>query len=250
MDDALEIYCDESGYTGPDLLQDQQPHFSYAGVALSLEEARDLIARIRRDHLIANPELKATDLIRTETGLHAMLDVLKAVEDRFGFVFFHKCLGLCGKVFEYLYKPVFQHAPELLYERNLHRFVAMFGLILHQGRDPFTTEALRQFQIFMRSRDLQLKTTIDELLANLKTRLDAEGKPIAVTGVATNTFDDFRDRTAYREMLKSARNAAKLDELHDGGDAQLIRLNFQATVVPDRGRGSTADRKCAHGSTG
>src|SRR4051812_36391066 len=99
MDDTLEIYCDESGYTGPDLLQDQQPHFSYAGVALSLEEARNLIARIRRDHLIANPELKATELIRTETGLHAILDVLKAVEDRFVFVFFHKRLGLCGKVF-------------------------------------------------------------------------------------------------------------------------------------------------------
>lgn len=154
MDDTLEIYCDESGYTGPDLLQDQQPHFSYAGVAVSLEEARDLIARIRRDHLIANPELKATDLIRTETGLHAILDVLKAVEGRFVFVFFHKRLGLCGKVFEYLYEPVFQHAPKLLYERNLHRFVAMFGLILHQGGDPFTTEALRQFQIFMRSRDI------------------------------------------------------------------------------------------------
>lgn len=154
MDDTLEIYCDESGYTGPNLLQDQQPHFSYAGVALSLEEARDLIARIRRDHLIADPELKATDLIKTETGLRAIMDVLRAIEGRFVFVYFHKRLGLCGKVFEYLYEPVFQRAPEFLYARNLHRFVAMFGFMLHQARDPFTIEALRQFQLFMRSRDV------------------------------------------------------------------------------------------------
>lgn len=154
MDDTIEIYCDESGYTGPDLLHDGQPHFSYAGVALSLEEARDLIARIRRDHLIADPELKAADLIGTEAGLRAILTVLRAVEDRFVFVFFHKRLGLCGKVFEYLYEPVFQQAPQLLYDRNLHRFVAMFGFLLYQGGDAFTTKALQQFQIFMRSRQV------------------------------------------------------------------------------------------------
>ena len=153
MADMLEIYCDESGYTGPDLLQDKQPHFSYAGVAVSLEEARAIIARIRRDHLIADPELKAINLVGNEPGLRAVIDVLKAVEDRFVFVVFHKRLGLCGKVFEYLYEPVFQDAPELLYARNLHRFVAMFGLMLQQGGDPFTTEVLRQFQAFMRSRE-------------------------------------------------------------------------------------------------
>lgn len=154
MDDALEIFCDESGYTGPDLLHNQQPHFTYSGVALSTGEAREIIARIRRDHLLADPELKATDLVASEPGRRALMDVLRAVEGRFVFVLFHKRLGLCGKVFEYLYEPVFLDGVKLLYERNLHRFVTMYGFMAHQAGDPFTTEALRQFQAFMRSREV------------------------------------------------------------------------------------------------
>lgn len=154
MDDMLEIFCDESGYTGPDLLHDRQPHFAYAGVALSPGEARDIIARIRRDYLIADPELKATELMTSEPGRKALLDVLKAVEGRFVFVIFHKALGLCAKVFEYLYEPVFLNGTRLFYDRNLHRFVAMYGFMARGAGDPFTIEALRQFQAFMRSRDV------------------------------------------------------------------------------------------------
>ncbi len=154
MDDILEIFCDESGYTGPDLLHDRQPHFAYAGVALSPGEARDIIARIRHDHLIADPELKATDLLTSEPGRRALLDVLKAVEGRFVFVVFHKALGLCAKVFEYLYEPVFLDGTKLLYDRKLHRFVTMYGFMARAAGDPFTTAVLGQFQAFMRSRSV------------------------------------------------------------------------------------------------
>ena len=34
INDALEIFCDESGHTGPKLLDPQQRIFSYAAVAL------------------------------------------------------------------------------------------------------------------------------------------------------------------------------------------------------------------------
>lgn len=80
----------------------------------------------------------------------------------------------------------------------------------------------------------QLKGAIDKLLPALTSRLDAEGKPIAPTSVTPSPYDDFRDRSAYRDLLKSARNSASLDQLHDAGDAQLIRLNFQTTILPDR----------------
>lgn len=79
----------------------------------------------------------------------------------------------------------------------------------------------------------QLIARIDGLLAALRTQLATEGKPTAPTSVTANPFDDFRDRQAYQDMLRSARNAAALDELHDQGNAALIRLNFQATVIPD-----------------
>ena len=78
----------------------------------------------------------------------------------------------------------------------------------------------------------QLKSAIDRLLTAITGRLDAEGKPVAQTIATSSPFDDFRDRSALRDTYKSARNAASLDQLHDAGNARLMRLNFEATVVP------------------
>ena len=148
---VLEVYCDESGSNGPDLLHLQQPIFSYAAAAVSDEEAFALLSRARRDHLIADPELKATSLTRTEAGRAALLQILSAVQGRYAFVTFDKVLGLSGKLFEYIYEPVFQDEPELLYEKNLHRFVAMYGYVFFTCGDELGSAALRQFQAFMRS---------------------------------------------------------------------------------------------------
>lgn len=78
----------------------------------------------------------------------------------------------------------------------------------------------------------QLKAAIDRLLTAVAGRLDAEGKPVAQTIATSSPFDDFRDRSSLRDAYKSARNAASLDQLHDAGNARLMRLNFEATVVP------------------
>lgn len=80
----------------------------------------------------------------------------------------------------------------------------------------------------------QLKAAIDRLLPALTGRLDAEGKLARLSDTTANPADTFRDRSAYRDLLKSARNAASLDELHDLNGAALIRLTFQATVLPER----------------
>ena len=79
----------------------------------------------------------------------------------------------------------------------------------------------------------QLKTAVDALITALGNRFGAEVKGPSPTDVTASPFDDFRDRTAYRDMLKSARNAASLDQLHDIANAELIRLNFQASILPD-----------------
>lgn len=79
----------------------------------------------------------------------------------------------------------------------------------------------------------QLAAAIGRLTA-LTSRLDAESKPIAAATSGVNPADTFRDRAAYRDLLKGARNAASLDELHDVDGAVLVRLNFEATVIPDR----------------
>jgi hypothetical protein len=82
----------------------------------------------------------------------------------------------------------------------------------------------------------QLKAAIDRLNSGLTNRLDADGKSAALASTTTNAnpADTFRDRVSYRDMLKTARNAASLDELHDTNGAALTRLNFHTAILPDR----------------
>ncbi|MFN7611618.1 MAG: hypothetical protein ACK5QX_11905, partial [bacterium] len=79
----------------------------------------------------------------------------------------------------------------------------------------------------------QLKAAIDRLTTALTIRLDGESKAPRSSAAAMNPADLFRDRAAYRDLLRSARNAASLDEGHDTDGSTLMRLNFQATVLPD-----------------
>lgn len=76
-------------------------------------------------------------------------------------------------------------------------------------------------------------TRLDARLTALTAQLAAEARPVAPTSVTANPFDEFRDRQAYRNLLYAERNARALDELHDRGSAALMRVNLQATVVPD-----------------
>lgn len=85
----------------------------------------------------------------------------------------------------------------------------------------------------------QLKAAIDRLTSAAASRLDADGKPAALANTFANPGDVFRDREAYRDQLKAARNRASLDELHDAEGAALLRLNFHAIILPDQ-KGSRA----------
>ncbi len=78
-----------------------------------------------------------------------------------------------------------------------------------------------------------LLSRLDARMTALTAQLAAEGRPAASTTVTSNPFDEFRDRQAYRSLLYAERNARALDELHDRGSSALIRVNLQATVVPD-----------------
>ena len=56
------IYCDEAGFTGNNMLDTEQPIFTYASVAMDQTEAKDLIMRIRQRHHIKAEELKGAQL--------------------------------------------------------------------------------------------------------------------------------------------------------------------------------------------
>ncbi len=56
------ISFDESGFTGPDLLNEQQPYFVYASHDLSTQEASEFLKQLKADFGLQSHEMKATRL--------------------------------------------------------------------------------------------------------------------------------------------------------------------------------------------
>lgn len=149
----IDVFCDESGYTGTRLLDPDQRVFSFAAVAVGDDEAWRILAGARRRHGAPAGELKAASLVKSEPGRALMLEALAAIEGRYRFVTFDKVLGLCTKLFEYIYEPVFKDDPRLLYAKDLHRFVGMYCYMFFVSRDPVAERAMREFEVFMRTLD-------------------------------------------------------------------------------------------------
>jgi hypothetical protein len=56
MTDILDISCDESGHTGPDLLHKDQRYFAYASVTVCDAEAFEIIRKASAGHPMQMPE--------------------------------------------------------------------------------------------------------------------------------------------------------------------------------------------------
>jgi len=117
MTDPLTISCDEAGHTGPDLLHPEQRYFGFASIAIQDGEAWEIIQKGLRDHPVQMLELKAARLMRSARGRNLIASLLEAAEGRFAVNVHDKLLALCGWVFEYIYEPVYQDNPVLLYEK-------------------------------------------------------------------------------------------------------------------------------------
>ena len=83
MTDILDIACDESGHTGPDLLQKDQRYFAYTSVAISDAEAYEIIQKARAAQAVQMPELKAQALMGSERGRRLIAALLTEIEGRY-----------------------------------------------------------------------------------------------------------------------------------------------------------------------
>jgi len=153
MSEILEIACDEAGHTGPDLLQKDQRIFAFGSVAISDAEAFEIIHKARTENPVQMPELKASKLLATERGKKLVGALLTAIDGRYVVTVKDKLLALCAWFFEYIYEPVYQDNPRLLYEKGLHRFVAMYTYLWMTDPSSEAKRAIEQFQKYMRSRD-------------------------------------------------------------------------------------------------
>jgi len=149
------ISFDEAGFTGPNLLHEDQPLFSYAAVDLSVDEAAVLISEIRdgRRKKIQAKELKASVLKKRRDWPEIVELLLRRLNGRFCFIVFDKRLAFAGKVFEYLIEPVVEERSIVFYRHQLHRVVTGALHRSIQDADGPAEAIATQFESFMRSFD-------------------------------------------------------------------------------------------------
>ena len=120
---SLHVFCDESGFTGENLLNRDQRFFAYSSVAIHPDEAADIVARVVRDFGVQGGELKGRRLLRYARGRKAIEAVIEAVGTRSHVVFHHKEYALATKFFEYAFEPLISSINSIFYGVNFHKFV-------------------------------------------------------------------------------------------------------------------------------
>ncbi|WP_338825509.1 DUF3800 domain-containing protein (plasmid) [Bradyrhizobium septentrionale] len=148
---ARLISCDEAGFTGPNLLDEDQPVFAYTAIDLTPAEAQSIIDSARARHRVQAPELKAKLLRRRPNWGEIALEIASQVEGRAMVMVCDKRLNLGGKTYEYIFEPVLEDNNVLFYRHNLHRFVmnAMYRTMYATGAQPHAMAL--ELECFMRS---------------------------------------------------------------------------------------------------
>jgi hypothetical protein len=206
MSAILDIACDEAGHTGPDLLDKDQRYFAYASVAITDAEAAAITQRARARHPVQMPELKASRLLASVRGRRLIAAVLDDIKGRYVVSINDKLLALCGWFFEYIYEPVYQSNPGLLYQKDLHRFVAMYTWLWMTDNESQAKTTIEQFQRYMRSRD---PSDAPFLFDRLRPPLSLEGTEHPFESILRFAY-------GYRDII-IADNAKLNIELADGG---------------------------------
>lgn len=147
------IYCDESGFTGNNLLDTASPFFTYAAIAIDSDPARELVEKTIRDFRLDGTELKGQRLVRHSRGCRAVTSVLGQCADRAQVLAIHKRYALATKFFEYIFEPVLAEQNSIFYNAGFHRFISNILYVEALARADRALTALTAFQEVMRARD-------------------------------------------------------------------------------------------------
>lgn len=102
------IYFDESGFTGNNLLHSDQRYFAYASVATDDQEEKDFVESLTARHGIQASELKGSKLVRFNRGPKAIDDILSYFESRLKLSILDKRFALACKFHEYILNLAFR----------------------------------------------------------------------------------------------------------------------------------------------
>lgn len=210
------IFCDESGFTGPNLFLDEQRYFVYASMAMPHELAAVAVAKMRADFRIATDELKYEKLSRSPRGINAVRWLLTTYGQNAAIFYADKRYATAGKFFEYTFEPVLRPMKDLFYGVGFHGFVSNLLFSGWEEGEQGARELLEDGQNLIRHKD---PTALKRLLHE---PLHIAGGDDPLTAIASFCF-------AYRRGILREIATINADELTarwsmDLSDTALLRV--------------------------
>lgn len=158
----LILYFDESGFTGENLLSDDQKTFAYGSINIDPERAENLVSHIIQKYKIQNGELKGVKLIRREKGRQAILEIIDEVVQDVKVSVSDKKYALAAHFFEYVFEPVLAEKNSIFYDLEFHKYIANVLYISFINNDDLAKQILPIFEKLMRKKDL---SHLNEIIA-------------------------------------------------------------------------------------
>lgn len=150
MSESLTVYIDESGFTGNNLLDEAQPLFVVAAVAIEQAEAEEIARRVIADFSLKAKELKVSKLLRSSKGAQAMLKALELLAGRYRYIAFNKRYAAVCKAFEYLVEPAISDCSFFFYRQGVH---LLFADAIYAATKVESREILSGLSTAIRERD-------------------------------------------------------------------------------------------------
>lgn len=165
------VYCDESGNSGANLIDEQQPCYVLAGVLGSSNDDEwlaQILDDLRRDHRLEGAELKGSKLLERARGWELVNDLLLAIRER-GLVVYNlveKRYAVAAKVVETYLDPLYNSRVG-----NEFTFDADWKQDLADAICELPTSTLHDFARAYRAREAPaLLASLDALCAALRQR--------------------------------------------------------------------------------
>lgn len=119
------LYFDESGFTGTNLMDKDQPIFCYLGLECS-PDIETAFLELKAKYRYGDSEVKGTNIIKHTHGQNLLKELWSLCAGKVKYVLADKKYALAAKIFEYVYEPVFAEHNTILYNSGLHIFFANF----------------------------------------------------------------------------------------------------------------------------
>ena len=147
------IFCDESGFTGYNLLDPKQPFFAVASADISEADAEEILRQ--SFHSYRGAEFKFSNIWRSRqrTGLLKFAENLQGLKDSFFVYVIDKKFGVLTKIVDFLVEPIVTSAGYDFYEDG---FCWKYCNYIYFGFTQFApTELLetilKEYQVFSRN---------------------------------------------------------------------------------------------------